>query len=179
MQINFEYQPPPKKKKSHNMQRSLWEGLGLINKTSHRAIAKQCGPCVAGCLYQQIYSKFLKTDVPPGILWVVGTASHRWPGVVSPLLPRVGFQNTSFFTFFFFSKRGTEIMKVETLTCAKNWMDCLRIWDKPLIKGNKEWLCEELSLESGFLNCLNCFVYQKMLFLLLERFCPVVNIYRH
>ena len=41
-------------------------------------------------------------------------------------------------------------MKDETLTCAENWIDCLQVGDKPLIKGNKEYLCKELSLESGF-----------------------------
>lgn len=50
------------------MQRSLRKRLDLINKTSHRAIAKQCGPYMAVYLYQQIYPKFLKTDSFTGIL---------------------------------------------------------------------------------------------------------------
>lgn len=83
------------------MQRSLRKGLGLINKTSHRAIAKQCGPCRAGCLSQQIYSQFLKTHVLPGILRVFGAASHLVARSSFPLLPRVGFQYKLFFFFFF------------------------------------------------------------------------------
>lgn len=52
--------------------------------------------------------------------------------------------------FFFSSKCGGEIIMVETLTCAENWVDCLHVGDKQLIKENKEYLCKELSLESEF-----------------------------
>lgn len=81
------------------MQRSLRKRLGLINKTSHRAIAKQCGPCMAGCLYQQIYSKFLKLMLSQGSCeWC--RASHQQPGAAPPLLWQVGFQKYDLFFFF-------------------------------------------------------------------------------
>lgn len=66
-----------------------------------------------------------------------------------PPPPASGVSKYNLFSFFF-SKRGAEIMKVETLTCAENWIDCLHIGDKQLIKGNKECLCKELSVESRF-----------------------------
>lgn len=80
----------------------------------------------------------------------MGQVSISASYVQLPLPPASALSKYHLFFFFFFSKCGGEIMKVETLTCAENWIDCLQVGDKPLIKGNKEYLCKELSLESGF-----------------------------
>lgn len=131
------------------MQHSLWKRLGLINKTSHRP-----SPSSLGHAWQAVSISRL---IPSALKLMLSQGSHElWVRSLSvlatcscPFLQQVHFQSTIFF-FFFFSKCGGEIMKVETLTCAENWIDCLQVGDKPLIKGNKEYLCKELSLESGF-----------------------------
>lgn len=105
------------------MQRSLWKRLGLINKSSHRATAKQRGPCMAGCLSQQIYSKSLRLVLSQGC-WSV----RSLPGSQVQLPPSSGNGVSKHNLFFFFSSKcGGEIMNVETLTCAENWIDCLHI----------------------------------------------------
>ena len=124
VQINFEYQPP----KIHIMC-NIPFGKGWINKTSHRATAKPCGPCMAGCLYQQIYSKSLKTEAFPRVSCEPSFRSLTGSQVrFPPSSSKWGFKVQSFFFFFFFSSKcGGEIMNVETLTCAENWIDCLHV----------------------------------------------------
>lgn len=124
------------------MQHSLWKRLGLINKTSHRPSPSSLGHASQAVSISRLIPSALKLMLSQGSheLWV------RTLSVLAtcscPLPPASALAKYHLFFFFFFSSKcGGEIMKVETLTCAENWIDCLQVGDKPLIKGNKEYLC--------------------------------------